>query len=45
LDDPRDAEPEVEVKRWLEARGELEGPVCSTHHVVLAVSFSRAMRW
>src|SRR5262245_64006704 len=37
VDEPRDPEPEVEVKPWLELRGTLDEPVRQTSVVVLSL--------
>jgi hypothetical protein len=37
VDEPRDREPEIEVRPWLEPRGTLSEPVGQTHDVTLSV--------
>jgi hypothetical protein len=37
VDEPRDPEPEIEVKSWLELRGVLDEPVRQTSDIVLSL--------
>ena len=37
VDEPKDPEPEIEVKQWLELRGVLDEPVRQTSDVVLSL--------
>jgi hypothetical protein len=37
VDEPKDPEPEIEVKPWLETRGMLDAPVRQTSDIVLSV--------
>ena len=37
VDEPRDPEPEIEVKPWLELRGVLDEPVRQTSEIVLSL--------